>query len=134
MNKERCTDKIKAPGKRIRRTMRKNKKRLRDEVADIAPELSTKSLAQEVKRLKNLNPAQPREVSRDEFTKYISGLQPKKVPDVCIERFEVHPSFVEAKIRAIRTSDQRKAPGPDKVRIEMLQLAPKLFATPILSL
>ena len=70
----------------------------------------------------------------DKFSLFMQSLQPPQDTAPDIRSFTIPDSFEEQLQSAIVSAHKSKAPGPDKLRVEELQVAPDLFANCLLSL
>lgn len=74
------------------------------------------------------------EISPESFTAEMQSRQPDSVEIIRTRKLSPRPGLEARILRSIKTSKARKAPGPDKVRNEMLQLEPELFSKDISAL
>ncbi len=115
----------------IKNDVRHNRKRNIDQLGDLLESNIPHLDSQLTKSILDISKEEPEsnvEVDPDEFTDYMQSLQPEGAVPITLEKTNELPDSFKASIRdAIDTGKKKKAPGPDKARTEMIQLAPRLF-------
>lgn len=131
---------IKDLDKRIRRTFRSNKRKLRYKVLDDMADCPPEALSTHMRRLEVLDPHKKRfsttmdvPLSPTAFTKHMASIQRPADP-ISVPAFQPSSPFKAQLKEAILGLKKQKAPGPDVVHSEMLQLEPDLAANAIYTL
>jgi len=124
-------DRAKILDAQIKKGVKENKRKNIDQLGDVLesdiPHLNTQ-LTKSILSLAKDEPESNVEVDPDAFTDYMQSLQPEGTAPIILEKTNNLPSSFKESIRkAIDIGKKKKAPGPDKTRTEMLQLAPGLF-------
>lgn len=126
-------DKAAKLNKEIKRTFRHNERQLK---ADISDELVNANPAEDARLFKRalevdgLTGVVSKYVDPDVFTDFMQALHPPAdlTLIVQVQLFEVDESFRSSLLFAIRTKiHKRKAPGPDLIRTDILEIIPYLF-------
>lgn len=115
----------------IKKKHKHNLRKLQEQVGDLLENnvpgqesVLTKSLLS----LHREEPVADHEVDPDKFTLFMSSLQPSNVPLIGLSPSQDLPaSFKTSIAAALAKANKKKAPGPDKIRTEMFQVAPSLF-------
>ena len=121
----------------IKKQFTQNVHKLQDQVGDELASARPGTEAPILKRLLALTQTKAQTISKvdpDKYTQFMQSLQPPKDTAPDIRSFDVPNSFEEQLQSAIVSAHKSKAPGPDKLRVEALQVAPDLFAKCLLSL
>lgn len=119
----------------IKKTFKENVRLLRKQLGDELNGSDQSSQFQVMKRALSLShhikPMLCPTVNPARFTEFMDSLQPlpEDAPVVPLLSFSVPDSFETEVERVIRVGIKKhKAPGPDKIRLEILQIQPRLFA------
>lgn len=125
--------------KQIKTEFRTNVRAIRADIGDCLRGLpwdkQSQLMSRALKLTSNSTPILAPSVNPDMFTNFMKGLQPHCAPKVQVKHFTVPTSFLDTLIVQIeRGLKQHKAPGPDLIRLELLQLDPKLFGRVAMSI
>lgn len=123
--------------KEIRRRVRKNKAKLRTEIGDCLESGRPEEKMKALKRLLDLEKRTlltTKAITPESFTEEMMSRQPETAPVISTEHFSIDATFESRLVLAITSAKTKKAPGPDKIRTEMLQIEPELFAKSLTAL
>lgn len=118
--------------RKIKRQFRRNRRRILAEQRDELLEGSPEEFFQRLKRLSttsaSLNTTSPRALNPDAYTHFLQAVQSDTEP-IQPQPFLVPHDFQTLIARAIINAKKKKAPGPDHIPTELLQLDPKMFSS-----
>lgn len=109
---------------------------LGDRLKDQPYEKQTQLMSRAMKVTSTSRPFQSLSVNPDKFTGFMKSLLPRKsaTPKVQVKHFTVPGPLLDIPIDHIENGlKQHKAPGPDLIRLELLQIDPKLLRRAIMS-
>lgn len=111
--------------------------KLRSELGDILesgrPEQKAKALKL-MMDLENTTPITTMAITSESLTGVMATRQRETAPTIDAEKFSLVPDFEDRLVTAIKTAKPVKAPGPGKIRTEMMKVDPELFAKALLEL
>lgn len=126
--------KAKELDKRIKRGVRRNRKRLLDDVCaslEGAPPGRDSTIISRVLSITRDKPSTVSSLCPDSFQTFMKSLQNETSTRINPVHFQVPSTFSKDCEQEITTSKKKKAPGPCKIRAEMLQLRPDIFGKAI---
>lgn len=124
----------------IKRTFRKNKRRVQRFLGDIVSEGNPRTEQTFLKpaiQLHGDRDLSPEKVDADKYTEFMRTLQPpaERAPPAPVQCFNLPDAFQTTLAVNINCKLKRgKAPGPDKVRTELFKLTPEMFTEAALEL
>lgn len=130
-------EKARALDKVIKRKFRKNVRRLQHDLGDQLENgraAETAHLTKQLVRLHTVSAELTDHFSKEDYTSWMASTQPATYATISPATFTVSDVFREQILKAINALPLKKAPGPDKIRPEILQLSPDHVAAALLAL